>query len=630
MRGEVHSHLEESIRPYIDLIDTLRSVGIHKDLALPTIVVIGDQSSGKSSVLEALSGVALPRGNGIVTRCPLELRLKKVPGVNWKAVLTYDKKADEYVNSSNFAGPIKASKLVAQSTQNQEKIEFSDPSLVEEHVAAAQNELAGKGVGLSDELITLEVMSPDVCDLTLIDLPGIARVPVEGQPEDIGKQIKRLIMKYIKKHETINLVVVPCNTDIATTEALKMAQEVDPEGIRTVAILTKPDLIDKDTEKSVLAIVHNKVIPLRKGYIVVKCRGQQQIDDEIPLEAAAQMERDFFQNHDYFRCLLKADNATIKSLAVKLTQDLVEHIKKSLPQLQEQIKNQLWSVKKALKDCEDGPPEDHEGAKEFLIKTLNGFNEEIKSLSSGEPMTEKNMFAQLRAEFKKWNDYLISTKTSFNNSNELSENYRGMELPGFINYRMFQKILQDHVAKLKDPAMNLLNAIKDLIIKQFTDVVSECFQNYHVLQNTTKDKINNIQLTQLEKAEQRISEQFKMENRIYTQDPIFLKILSEITNETFSEKELPVFDKQCKYSQMLEAYYEIVVQRMADQLPLMITFYMLQETAQLLTIDTIKLLEKPDVHELLSEDSDVSKRRKDLRARLNRLTSATKAISIIF
>uniref|UniRef100_A0A8C1NT96 Uncharacterized protein n=1 Tax=Cyprinus carpio TaxID=7962 RepID=A0A8C1NT96_CYPCA len=633
MRGEVHTHLEESIRPYIDLIDTLRSVGIHKDLALPTIVVIGDQSSGKSSVLEALSGVALPRGKGIVTRCPLELRLKKVPGVNWKAVLTY-KKTDESVNSSHIAGPIKPSKLVvgkvAQSTQNQEKIEFTDPSLVEEHVAAAQNELAGKGVGICDELITLEVMSPDVCDLTLIDLPGIARVPVEGQPEDIGKQIKRLIMKYIKKHETINLVVVPCNTDIATTEALKMAQEVDPEGIRTLAILTKPDLIDKGTEESILAVVHNKVIPLRKGYIMVKCRGQLQIDDKIPLEEAAQMERDFFQNHDYFRYLLKESKASIKSLAVKLTQDLVDHIKKSLPQLHEQIKKQLWNVKKALKDYEDGPPEDLEGAKDFLIKTLNGFNEEIKSLSSGELKLEKNMFAQLRAEFKKWNDYLNSTKTSFNNSNQLSENYRGMELPGFMNYRIFQKILQDHVAKLKDPAMDLLNAIKDIIIKQFTDVVSECFQKYHVLQNITKDKINNIQFTQLEKAEKRISEQFKMENRIYTQDPIFLKFLSEITNETFSEKELPVFDKNCKYSQMLEAYYEIVVQRMADQLPLMINFYMLQETAQLVTTDIMKLLEKPDVHDLLSEDSDVSKRRNDLRARLNRLTSATKAIKKIY
>uniref|UniRef100_A0A671PN69 Dynamin-type G domain-containing protein n=1 Tax=Sinocyclocheilus anshuiensis TaxID=1608454 RepID=A0A671PN69_9TELE len=400
----------------------------------------------------------------------------------------------------------------------------------------AQNELAGKGVGICDELITLEIMSPDMCDLTLIDLPGITRVPVNGQPEGIGKQIKRLIMKYINKRETINLVVVPCNTDIATAEALKLAQEVDPEGKRTLAILTKPDLIDKGTEKSVLAIVHNEVVPLRKGYIMVKCRGQQQIDDDIPLEEAAQMERDFFQNHDYFRCLLEMDKATIKCLAVKLTQDLVDHIKKSLPQIHEQIKKQLWSVKRALRDCEDGPPEDLNGAKEFLIK--------------------------------------------------LSENYRGRELLSFSNYRMIEEILQDHVAKLKDPAVYLLIAMKGTT----THICIDYFSS---------DKINNIQLTQLEKAEQRISEQFEMENRIYIQDAIFLKILSEITNKPFSEKELP-----------------IVVQRIADKLPLMITFYMLQET--------------PDVHELLSEDSDVSKRCKDLRARLNRLTTAEESISYFF
>ncbi|KAK2907370.1 hypothetical protein Q8A67_006355 [Cirrhinus molitorella] len=629
MSGEVHSHLEESIRPYIDLIDTLRSVGIHKDLALPTIVVIGDQSSGKSSVLEALSGVALPRGSGIVTRCPLELRLKKVPAVSWKAVITYSKKTDESVNL--FAGPIKTSKLaygkVAQSTHNEKKIEFTDPSLVEEHVAAAQNELAGKGVGICDELITLEIMSPDVCDLTLIDLPGIARVPVEGQPEDIGKQIKRLIMKYIKKLETINLVVVPCNTDIATTEALKMAQEVDPEGKRTLAILTKPDLVDKGTEKSILAIVHNKVIPLSKGYIMVKCRGQQQINEAVPLEEAAQMERDFFQSHDHYRCLLKDDKVTIKCLAIKLTQELVEHIKSSLPQLQEHIRNQLWNVKKALKGCEAGPPEDPKGAKEFLIETLNGFNEKIKSLLSGAPKNGNSLISQMRVEFRKWNDYLNSTKPSFNNSKELSENYRGRELPGFSNFIIFEKILQDRVAKLKDQAIDLLNVIRDIIIKQFTDVVSESFQNYNVLQNITKDKISYIQLNQQEKAEQRISEQFKMENWIFTQDPIFLKVLSEITNQTFSEKELPVFDKQCKYSQMLEAYYEIVVQRLANQLPLMITFYMLQETARLLSTDIMKLLEKSDVRELLSEASDVSRRRKDLRERLTRLSSATNTIN---
>uniref|UniRef100_A0A4W5LCJ5 Dynamin-type G domain-containing protein n=2 Tax=Hucho hucho TaxID=62062 RepID=A0A4W5LCJ5_9TELE len=98
----------------------------------------------------------------------------------------------------------------------------------------AQNVLAGKGVGICEDLITLKITSSTVCDLSLIDLPGITRVAVKGQPEDIGAQIKNLITKFIKKKTTIILVVVPCNVDIATTEALKMAQEMDPEGTRTL------------------------------------------------------------------------------------------------------------------------------------------------------------------------------------------------------------------------------------------------------------------------------------------------------------------------------------------------------------------------------------------------------------
>uniref|UniRef100_A0A8C2IPS8 Uncharacterized protein n=1 Tax=Cyprinus carpio TaxID=7962 RepID=A0A8C2IPS8_CYPCA len=604
IKGEVHSHLEESIRPYIDLIDTLRSVGIHKDLALPTIVVIGDQSSGKSSVLEALSGVALPRGSGIVTRCPLELRLKKVPDISWKGVLSYRDK----------------------------RIEFVDSTLVQKHVETAQNELAGKGVGICDELITLEVMSSDVCDLTLIDLPGIARVPVKGQPEDIGNQIKQLIIKFIEKQETINMVVVPCNTDIATTEALKMAQEVDPEGKRTVAILTKPDLIDKGTEKSILAIVHNKVIPLRKGYIMVKCRGQQQIDDKIPLEEAAEMEKDFFQNHDYFRGLLTENKATIKCLAVKLTQNLVDHIKKSLPQLDEEIKKQLWDVRNNLKEFEDGPPQDPKGAKQFLIKILTRFNENIISLSSGELINTENLFAELREEFKKWNDHLNDTKNPFfpkqvYSLKEFAKNYRGRELLGFSNYRGFESVLQGHVARLKHPVIDLLSIIKDIILKQFKDVSYKCFQNYRILQNITENKINNIQSSQQAKAEQRISEQFEMENMIYTQDPIYLKFLNEISDETFSENLLPIFDIKSKYSEMMQAYYEIVVQRMSDQLPMMITFFMLKETAQLLIIDMLSLLDGANVSELLFEDSEVGTRRRDLQSRLERLTAAHEAFS---
>ncbi|XP_051719796.1 interferon-induced GTP-binding protein Mx-like isoform X3 [Ctenopharyngodon idella] len=205
-RETFRNHFIETVRPLIELIDSLRLIGLDEDIGLPSIAVVGDQSSGKSSVLEALSGVALPRGSGIVTRCPLELKLQRLKNGPWTGTISYSGHRET----------------------------FNDPLKVDNLVREAQNKLAGNSLGICDELITLEISSPDVCDLTLIDLPGITRVPVSGQPEDIGDQIKNLILKYIAKSETIILVVVPCNVDIATTEALRMAQNSDPEGLRTL------------------------------------------------------------------------------------------------------------------------------------------------------------------------------------------------------------------------------------------------------------------------------------------------------------------------------------------------------------------------------------------------------------
>ncbi|PIO29373.1 hypothetical protein AB205_0183120, partial [Aquarana catesbeiana] len=158
----LNQQYENQIRPCIDLIDSLRSLGVEKDLALPAIAVVGDQSSGKSSVLEALSGVCLPRGSGIATRCPLELQLKKSPkGSTWCGKISY-----QFHN-----------------------IALTSPAQVENEVRKAQNCMAGTGNGVSDQLITLEVMSPNVPDLTLIDLPEITRVALPNQPLNIGQQV---------------------------------------------------------------------------------------------------------------------------------------------------------------------------------------------------------------------------------------------------------------------------------------------------------------------------------------------------------------------------------------------------------------------------------------------------------
>ncbi|KAL4656604.1 myoxvirus resistance protein B [Arapaima gigas] len=587
MDGVFPRHLDERIRPYIDLIDSLRTIGIEKDLALPAIAVIGDQSSGKSSVLETLSGVALPRGSGIVTRCPLELKLRKLRvGVTWRAVISY----------------------------REEYIEFCDPSMVEEHVVKAQDELAGEGVGISEELISLEIMSPDVCDLTLIDLPGIARVPVGNQPEDIADQIKRLILKFIEKTETINLVVVPCNVDIATTEALRMAKKVDPEGQRTLAILTKPDLADKGTEKNILEIFQNQVIPLQKGYMMVKCRGQKQIDDKVSLEEATKMEMEFFSSHPDFRFLLDDKRASIGCLASKLTQDLVDHIKMSLPLLTEKIKKHLWETRNALRHCEHGPPLELHKRKKYLINMLTEFDKEITTLSNGERVGKENIFVFLRSEFKKLKGQLDNTKeickeickTVQQVVNDYDSKHRGRELPGIMEYKIFEKTVQNLIMELEIPAISTLHVVKGTFQEQFTDVAKTWFQNFPFLERVAVNKIANIQSKQEAKVMQRIHEQFEIEYLIYTQDETFFKELND---------------------GMASGRERVVTRRLADQVPLLIRLFILKESAKLLCGEMLNLIDGASLNDILREETESSRRRIDLQKRLERLSIAQSKIS---
>ncbi|XP_048094633.1 interferon-induced GTP-binding protein Mx-like isoform X2 [Alosa alosa] len=437
--NHLSQHYEEKVRPCIDLVDSLRSLGVEQDLALPAIAVIGDQSSGKSSVLEALSGVALPRGTGIVTRCPLVLKLKRVKnGTQWYGMLSY---------------------------QNHIKVELKNPAEVEDAVTKAQNALAGEGKDISHEMINLEIHSTSVPDLTLIDLPGIARVATGNQSQDIEEQIKRLIETFIKKQETINLVVVPANVDIATTEALKMAKTVDPHGQRTLGILTKPDLVDKGAEEIVVNTLNNLVIPLKKGYMVVKCRGQKDINDKMSLTKALDREKKFFENHTHLRACLDEGKATIPHLSERLTNELVSHIKRSLPQLEKQIKEKLEKASTDLRRLGDGVPQDETERANFLIEKINSFNQVLTDMVRAEEYvgdSQTRVFTNIRILFSKWKTELdnkaIQLEEYLRDEVEDSNTHRGKELPGFVNYRTFETIVRRHVEDLEEPAMNLLRA----------------------------------------------------------------------------------------------------------------------------------------------------------------------------
>ncbi|XP_072369301.1 interferon-induced GTP-binding protein Mx3-like isoform X2 [Scyliorhinus torazame] len=601
-----YNEYESKVRPCIDLIDSLRAHGVEKDLGLPAIAVIGDQSSGKSSVLEALSGVSLPRGSGIVTRCPLELKLKKVKKENvWKGKISYKDYSQRLKNAAEVEGEIRK----------------------------AQNAIAGDGLGISHELISLEIESTNVPDLTLIDLPGIARVAVGNQPINIGEQIKKLIKSFIQKQETINLVVVPCNVDIATTEALKMAQEVDPSGERTLGILTKPDLVDKGTEANVVDIVRNIVVELRKGYMIVKCRGQKDINDKLTLDDAITKEKAFFEDHEQFRQLLDEGKASIPCLASRLTTELVNHIIRSLPQLRKDVEMKLSNTMQHLKIYSSGVPIAYDEKVMFMIEKINKFCNHTRSLTTGEEpqniLSGKRYVTKVRKEFTDWNSFLDKNVSNFRDflRDEVlcfDESYRGRELPGFVNYKTFESLVKNEIVKLEEPAIQKLTTVTEITRTAFIAIAEQHFSAFCNILKAAKIKIESISRQEESEAEKMLQAQFKIENMVYSQDSIYSQHLSTMKGKTL------IFTTNASIQEMsyhVQTYYKIASSRLADQIPLVISYHILKQFTDKLQTEMLKLIQDRDrIDEYLYEDQDTKRKREALQSKIDRLKKAQKIL----
>ncbi|CAG0889897.1 unnamed protein product, partial [Darwinula stevensoni] len=192
-----NQEMEDLVMMINRLQDAFATTSSSLNLQLPMIAVIGGQSAGKSSVLEAVAGRDfLPRGIGVVTRCPLILQM--IPS------------SEEYLEFSHLPDE-----------------RFTDFAEVrKEIVAATDREAADKAI--SSKPINLRLYSPHVLQLTLVDLPGMTKVPVGNQPENIEQLIRDLILEYIEPENTLILAVTPATEDLANSDALKLARQVDP------------------------------------------------------------------------------------------------------------------------------------------------------------------------------------------------------------------------------------------------------------------------------------------------------------------------------------------------------------------------------------------------------------------
>uniref|UniRef100_UPI0037E903BF dynamin-1-like protein isoform X1 n=1 Tax=Semicossyphus pulcher TaxID=241346 RepID=UPI0037E903BF len=336
----------EALIPVINkLQDVFNTVGADI-IQLPQIVVVGTQSSGKSSVLESLVGRdILPRGTGIVTRRPLILQLVHID--------SEDRRKTSEENESKRNGRLYRGiegEEWGKFLHTKNKI-YTDFEMIRQEIDTETERLSGNNKGISDDPIHLKVFSPHVVNLTLVDLPGITKVPVGDQPKDIEIQIRELILKYISNPNSIILAVTAANTDMATSEALKVAREVDPDGRRTLAVVTKLDLMDAGTDA--MDVLMGRVIPVKLGIIGVVNRSQLDINQRKLVADSIRDEYAFLQK----KYPSLANRNGTKYLARTLNRLLMHHIRDCLPELKTRI-NVLAAQYQSLLNSYGEPVED--------------------------------------------------------------------------------------------------------------------------------------------------------------------------------------------------------------------------------------------------------------------------------
>ncbi|KAG0242137.1 Dynamin- GTPase protein [Actinomortierella wolfii] len=322
------------------LQDVFNTIG-SDSIDLPQIVVVGSQSSGKSSVLETIvQRDFLPRGNGIVTRRPLVLQLVNT---HVSTGIAPPPSSSATTESSVQEVPDRAEFLHLPNKQ------FFDFDEVRREIEAETARVAGQNKGISRTPIHLKIYSKNVLNLTLVDLPGVTKVPVGDQPTDIEKQTRNLIFDYITKPNSVILAVSPANVDLANSDSLKLARQVDPEAKRTIGVLTKLDLMDAGTNS--LDILTGRAYPLKLGFIGVVNRSQADILNNKPMADALQAETEFFQNHPAYRAI--AHRCGTKFLAKTLNNILMNHIREKLPDIKAKLNSLIGQTQQELSSYGD-------------------------------------------------------------------------------------------------------------------------------------------------------------------------------------------------------------------------------------------------------------------------------------
>ena len=640
--------LFKKLRKLINLIDQLRDCGVNEYIKLPRICSLGTQSSGKSSVLESIVGLDfLPRGDGVVTRRPLELRLCHInSGEPWAVF------------------------------EERKGKKFTDFIKVRETIEALTDEVCGKDKNILDKPIVLNVYSQTCPDLTLVDLPGVTRVPIEGQPKNIEEITKNMAIRYIEDPLTIILCVIAANSDIATSDGLKLAKEIDTTGSRTLGVLTKLDIMDAGTDAR--KALMNEEIPLKLGYVGVKNRSKLDLNNKISMAESSRKEREFFKTHPVYKNL-PAGHLGTSVLINKLTKIYFKIIRENLPRIVKAINERLKTAEEELSSLGQPMPTDDAGKMSLLWNMINEYCDIFRNVLQGKYSNKRLAFLEgeggfkIKLLFKKLLeeftgvDYKATKEYTDEKIDYALTIHEGDSIPGFPSVDAFIYLLRPQLEKLKDPIEDIFNEVFQYIDFLSGKILEKTFTRFPQAVNDMTDLVTNYLLEEREKTKYIIDSVVDMEiNYLFTNDREYLDNFTSFipkhkrqqfqqqqqqgnnnnNNNNANNKEGPGQKNQENVNEIkpmqqgeakklfikeirnrIEAYFKLIVRNLRDMIPKIMGNYLIKEIEENMQLKLYnKLYNAKEMTDLLNEPESVAERRKELNDMIKVMKNAQKII----
>ena len=628
--------LFKKLRKLINLIDQLRDCGVNEYIKLPRICSLGTQSSGKSSVLESIVGLDfLPRGDGVVTRRPLELRLNHInSGEPWAIF------------------------------EERKGTKFTDFIKVRETIEALTDEICKTNKNIVDKPIVLNVYSQTCPDLTLVDLPGVTRVPIGDQPKNIEQITKDMARRYAEDPLTIILCVIAANSDIATSDGLMLAKEIDVTGSRTLGVLTKLDIMDAGTDARRALL--NEEIPLKLGYVGVKNRSKQDLINKLSMAETSKKEREFFKSHPVYKNI-PAGHLGTDVLINKLTKIYFRIIRENLPRIIKAINDRVKSAEEELQSLGQPMPTDDAGKMSMLWNMINEYCDIFRNVLQGKYNNKrlsfldgeggfkiKILYKKLLEEFT--GEYKATKGYTDENINYALTIHEGDSIPGFPSVDAFIYLLRPQLEKLRDPIEECFQNVFQYLDFLSGKILEKTFTRFPQAVNDMTDLVTNYLIEERDKTKYLIDSVVDMEiNYLFTNDFEYLNnfttfipkhqrpINNNPGNNNNNQKgegagnnnneirpQPPVDAKNIFIKEIrnrIEAYFKLIVRNLRDSVPKIMGNYLIKEIEENMQLKLYnKLYNAREMTDLLSEPESVAERRKELNDMIKVMRNAQKII----